>query len=136
LPLIAFALGYLVTLIPWLKLTSRVRTTVAVETALQNAQIASAVIEFTAGNMIHLFVQMVTFPLLYYAFQVGYAVIFIIIYNVARRKGWIIEDMEEVADDELKSTAKVANSMDMKSDANVGYDNPAFANPQKLPSID
>jgi len=141
LPLIAFALGYLVTLIPWLKLTSRIRTTVAVETALQNAQIAAAVIELTAGNRILLFIQMVLFPLLYYVFQVGYSVIFIIIYNVAKRRGWIIEDKEDVAEDLLKSFKKEADNTDMKakedkkSEENNGQDNPAFDNVQNLPVI-
>ena len=134
MPLIAFAFGYLVTLIPFLKLTSRLRTTVAVETALQNAQIASAVIELTVGNQILLFIQVVLFPLFYYIFQVGYSVLFIIFYNLAKRKGWIVEDEEDAGVDLLKSKKKTDN-LDMKkkeaekSAPNDGKENPAFENP-------
>ena len=78
LTLVALTLAYLVTLIPWLKLKSRSRTTVAVETSMQNAQIAATVIELTAENRICLFIQMVLFSSLYYVFEVGYAVIFIL----------------------------------------------------------
>ena len=131
MPLVAFALGYLATLIPWLGLKSRSRKTVGVETALQNAQIASAIIELVAGRRILLFIEMVLFPLLYYIFQVGYSVLFIVLYNYAKRRGWVTEneelisvDLSEDKDNGMDLNAKEKEAQE-KSRKN-GETNPTF----------
>ena len=100
---------------------------------MQNAQIAGTVIELTAGNTPSLFIQMVLFPLLYYVFQVGYAVIFILFYNLAKRKGWIEEDTEDVDADLLSKSKVESKGMDMKKKkkdtkaaSNHEAENPAF----------
>ena len=104
----------------------------SVEIALQNVQVASAVIQLTAGSNEFLFIQMVLFPILYYVFQLGYAVLFIIFYNLAKRKRWISDDKEVQEKDFLKSSDKEANGMNLKenevkkSTSNEGNDNIAF----------
>jgi len=80
---------------------------------------------------------MVLFPILYYVFQVGYSIIFIIFYIVAKREGWIIEDEEDVAETLSNSPEKEMESMDMKSNGanksttSDGEDNPAFNSAEK-----
>ena len=133
LPFAAFAIGYLVTLIPWFELKSRSRKTIAVETSMQNAQIVTAVIELTMGRQRLFYSQAVLFPILYYVFQVGYAVIFIFFYNLAKHKGWIKEEKETVEVNCLTSSNSKAqsNSMNMKeketeSSTSRGAANPAY----------
>ena len=90
MPLLGFALGYVITLIPIFGLNRRISRTVATEVALQNAQVCSAVIQgsFQATTLEGAIIlgKMVVFPLLYYCFQVGYSVIFVVIYKVMKKK--------------------------------------------------
>ncbi|CAK8690781.1 unnamed protein product [Clavelina lepadiformis] len=94
MPLIAYLIGYLVPFFPGLKLTHKAGRTISVETALQNAQIAAAVIQISFGKS-RIIIAMLLFPLLYYVFQVGYSAIFAGIFITAKRRGWIKEDKEE-----------------------------------------
>ena len=117
MPPIAYIIVYLVTLIPQLNLNSRSRNTVAVETSLQNAQIAASVIELFNSRIRNQFllVQMLLFPLLYYLFQVVYSIIFIIFLNIAKRKGWVKESNDDDIGVDLRSREEIeADSLKMK----------------------
>jgi len=96
MPLLGFALGYVITLIPIFGLNRRISRTVATEVALQNAQVCSAVIQgsFQATTLEGAIIlgKMVVFPLLYYCFQVGYSVIFVVIYKVMKKKGYFADE--------------------------------------------
>jgi len=88
LPLIGFVFGYLITRIPFFKLSTKVGRTVATEVALQNVLVCSAVIQrsfYDPDNMKTLEV-MIVYPLLYYVTQIAYSLLFILLYKRVKRK--------------------------------------------------
>lgn len=88
MPLAGFVMGYLITMLPFLKLSRRVRRTVSTEVALQNVQVAASVIQgsFSDPNQRDYLGVMVAIPLLFYIFQVVYSLVFVVGYKVAVRK--------------------------------------------------
>lgn len=86
MPLAGFVMGYLITMLPFLKLSSRVRRTVSTEVALQNVQVSAAVIQGSFAGQRQILGLMVAIPLLFYIFQVAYSIIFVVGYKVAVKK--------------------------------------------------
>ena len=88
MPLAGFVMGYLITMLPFLNLSGRVRRTVSTEVALQNVQVAAAVIQgsFTDPNQRQILGVMVVIPLLYYIFQVVYSLFIVVGYKIAIKK--------------------------------------------------
>ena len=129
MPPIGYVLGYLVTLIPRLDLQSKTRKTIAVETGMQNAQIAAAIVILITRDNRRLQARIILFPILYYLFQFGYSLIYIAIFNFAKRRGWITEDEEKIpidVEDKTGADAEMNTKPAAKATSANGEDNPTF----------
>ncbi|XP_039270881.2 ileal sodium/bile acid cotransporter-like [Styela clava] len=78
-PILGMVLGYLVALLPFLRLTEPSRRTIAIETGMQNCQISQSVLVISYASNIAIYEKIRLFPLLNSFFQILYGVIMAII---------------------------------------------------------
>lgn len=78
-PMLGMIFGYLVALLPFLRLTEPCRRTIAIETGMQNCQISQSVLVISYAANIAIYEKIRLFPLLNSFFQILYGVIIAII---------------------------------------------------------
>ena len=71
--------------------------TLAIEIALQNVSVGAAVISNSFGGNMMIYAQMITFPFFYLLFQIGEAVILIVLVRVMIKRGCIDTNSEKVS---------------------------------------
>uniref|UniRef100_H2Z5D2 Uncharacterized protein n=1 Tax=Ciona savignyi TaxID=51511 RepID=H2Z5D2_CIOSA len=128
MPATIYAVGHLVCSIPVLKLGPRIRRTVGIEIAFQNVQVCSAVLTTTfLATQPRIFGQLILFPLLYYIFQIAYAVLYLVIVRVGRKYGYF-EEEEEVE----PVVALTDEKTPADHQAEIGKVNPVYLKEEKL----
>jgi len=126
MPIIIFTITFVATVIPIIDLSSSKRTTVAVESTLQNAQIAAAVMRLSFSYNLALLSSLVVVPVLYFFVQVAYSVLLVVALRLAKNNGWVKSSAGLAEDSPGTDEFTTDQSKEEKCEKMDVYNNQAF----------